>query len=197
MTRDKLEIHHGDGPPTEINLGPSSYVVLGMIGRIGPSTPYDLKQAVLKSVAFFWDFPQSQLYVEPPRLAEAGLLSEDREEFGRRRRVFSLTELGRTVLDEWLEAPSDTATEARDVGLLKLSFGALTSPERILEHAREQLKMHQDRLAVHNATSQRLNEYPGLRPHQITVSMGERFEQAFIDFWNSVIEDPPVEDPTL
>jgi len=48
----------------------------------GPSTPYDLKRFVQLSVGNFWPFPHTQLYAEPARLAEAGLL----EETGRRRR---------------------------------------------------------------------------------------------------------------
>jgi DNA-binding PadR family transcriptional regulator len=56
--------------------------VLGFVARLGPSTPYDLKRAVSQSVAYFWDFPHSQLYVEPERLAGLGLLSEEQEEHG-------------------------------------------------------------------------------------------------------------------
>ena len=83
---------------TEVRLGPVSYLVLGIIAMLGPSTPYDLKRFVQRSVANFWPFPHTQLYAEPKRLAEAGLLEETREESGRRRRHYAITETGRQRL---------------------------------------------------------------------------------------------------
>ena len=45
-----------------------------------PVDLYDLKRFVQLSVGHFWPFPHTQLYAEPARLAEAGLLEETREE---------------------------------------------------------------------------------------------------------------------
>jgi PadR family transcriptional regulator, regulatory protein AphA len=59
-----------------IRLGPVSYLVLGIIAMRGPTTPYDLKRFVQLSIGHFWPFPHTQLYAEPARLAEAGLLEE-------------------------------------------------------------------------------------------------------------------------
>jgi PadR family transcriptional regulator, regulatory protein AphA len=65
---------------SSVRLGPTSYVVLGTIALRGASTPYDLKRFVETTLGHFWAFPHSQLYAEPARLAEAGLLDEDRED---------------------------------------------------------------------------------------------------------------------
>ena len=78
-------------------LSPSAYVVLGLIARHGPMTPYELKARVEDSVGLYWPIPHAQLYRDPPRLAERGLLEERAEEHGRRRRVFHLTDAGREV----------------------------------------------------------------------------------------------------
>ena len=43
----------------------------------------------------FFSIPHSQLYAEPERLARAGYLRERREQTGRRRKHYSLTEKGR------------------------------------------------------------------------------------------------------
>src|SRR6266511_2851262 len=43
-------------------LNPVSYVVLGLVNRDGPSTPYELKTAVGRGIAYFWQFPHSQIY---------------------------------------------------------------------------------------------------------------------------------------
>ena len=69
-------------PAAAIRLSPTSYLVLGLIGLRGASTPYDLKRAVSRSVSYFWPFPHSQLYGEPERLDDvvvgAGLEPEHR-----------------------------------------------------------------------------------------------------------------------
>ncbi|WP_156869887.1 PadR family transcriptional regulator [Sporichthya polymorpha] len=178
-------------------LGPSAYLVLGFIAELGPSTPYDLKRAVARSIAYFWSFPHSQLYVEPERLAKLGLLSEEQEEHGRRRRLFSITDAGREALREWLESPSATQTETRDLGLLKLYFADLTSPERVKEMAEEQIALHQERLREYDAIAADMARFETLYLHQIPIRMGYLFEEAFITFWTSILENPPSLDPRI
>ncbi len=72
-------------------LTTTSYVVLGMVAVRGPSTSYDLKRAVNHSVGYFWPFPHAQLYSEPKRLVELGLLELDVEPTGRRRQTYTIT----------------------------------------------------------------------------------------------------------
>ena len=95
-------------------LSPSAYVVLGLIARHGPMTPYELKTWVEDSVSRYWPIPHAQLYRDPPRLAERGLLQERAEEHGRRRRVFHLTDAGRDVLERWLADPHTPPPETRN-----------------------------------------------------------------------------------
>ena len=72
-------------------LTPTSYLVLGLLAREGPSTPYDLKRHVARTIGHFWSFPHALIYKEPARLVELGLLTEEREQEGRRRRLFTIT----------------------------------------------------------------------------------------------------------
>ena len=104
------------------DLTPVSYVVLGLVARDGPSTPYALKTAVGRGVAHFWPFPHSQIYAETERLAGLGLLAEEREHTGRRRRSYRITGEGRAALAAWLAEPTDEPPQIRSLGLLKLFF---------------------------------------------------------------------------
>src|SRR5437016_14596498 len=104
-------------------LTPTSYVVLGLVGLLGEATSYDLKRLVSFSIGNFWSFPHSQLYAEPERLVQMGLLSERREEGGRRRRIYSITDDGRNEFRDWLADPTGESVEIRDPGALKLFFG--------------------------------------------------------------------------
>src|SRR5215831_18460388 len=101
-----------------VRLSPVSCLVLGLIGLRGPSTPYELKRAVGRSVSYFWPFPHSQLYGEPERLEAAGLLSCQSESGGRRRKLYKLTKKGDAALKKWLKTPPDTVFEMRDIAVL-------------------------------------------------------------------------------
>ena len=130
-------------------LTPTSYLVLGLLAREGPSTPYALERHVDATVGNFWSFPHTLLYSEPPRLEALGLVTETREADGRRRRIFAITSAGLEALTAWLERPARARTELRDLGLLQLFFMDLASEEARLRLAREQLAIHQARLSAY------------------------------------------------
>src|SRR5258707_7076982 len=106
--------------PDQLRLSPPSYIVLGLLAAAGEATPYELKNMVAGSVGHFWTVPHAQIYAEAARLADAGLLGERREQDGRRRRFFELTDEGVRALEAWLAAPTGELFELRDLGLLKL-----------------------------------------------------------------------------
>src|SRR4026209_24594 len=137
-------------PPTPA----TSYLVLGLIEREGPSTPYDLKRHVTATIGHFWSFPHALLYKEPARLTELGLLPEEREAGGRRRRLFTITTAGRRALRAWLAIPSRESTELRDLGLLQLFFADL-EPATTANIARELLALHRAQLATYEAGNTR------------------------------------------
>jgi PadR family transcriptional regulator AphA len=108
----------------ETRLTPTSYIVLGFVDWAGEATPYQLKQMVAGSVGNFWTLQHAQLYTEPERLTQGGYLAEEREQGGRRRRRYTITEKGRQALAEWRAEPTDAIPELRAPALLKLFFGA-------------------------------------------------------------------------
>src|SRR3954451_11254312 len=98
----------------QIRLTGTSYAVLSLLELLGEATPYDLKQALERSIENFWPVPHTSFYAEPERLAAAGLLSEVREHEGRRRRHYSLTEPGREALHAWRDSPELAPPQLRD-----------------------------------------------------------------------------------
>jgi DNA-binding PadR family transcriptional regulator len=167
-------------------LTPVSYVVLGLVAQ-GATTPYDMKQKAAVSVGYFWSFPHSQLYAEPVRLAGLGLLEEEREEGGRRRRVYTLTPAGREALDTWLREPTREQTQIRDTGLLKLFFGDGLSAADVAELAGAQEEAHRARLAVYEAKESEIEE----PQHAATLRAGLLFERTFAEFWSELAATPP------
>lgn len=165
-------------------LSPSSYLVLGLVARVGEATPYDLKRLVAESVGFFWSFPHAQLYSEPNRLVGLGLLAEHREEGGRRRRRFRLTPAGRGALDAWLDDPATPHAEIRDLGLLKVFLSDPLGPERAVRLAEVQLAALADRLGTFEARLAVLG--PDHEPRRRVLRMGIRIERAAIAFWEEI-----------
>src|SRR5437660_10815062 len=110
--------------PEPIRLTGTSFAVLSLLDVLGPSSPYDLKQAIERSIENFWPVPHTTFYAEPARLAKGGYLSETQESGGRRRKLYALTERGREALHEWVAAPQVAAPQLRDEGVLKIFAGA-------------------------------------------------------------------------
>jgi PadR family transcriptional regulator, regulatory protein AphA len=158
------------------DLTPVSYVVLGLVARDGPSTPYALKAAVGRGIAHFWQFPHSQIYAETNRLARLGLLAEEREQTGRRRRSYRITAEGRAALAGWLAEPTDEPLQVRSLGLLKLYFAQHAGPEDVAELARVQAELHRGWVEVTDGIVERLKAR-GDRPGQLAVAelMGDAF----------------------
>ncbi|MEN3264720.1 PadR family transcriptional regulator [Pseudonocardia sp.] len=171
-----------------VRLSPTSYVILGMIALRGPSTPYDLKRAVGHSVGYFWNFPHAQLYSEPDRLADLGLLALSVEDSGRRRKTYSLTDRGRAALRAWLAAPTDEHFQMRDIAELKLFFNEVGDPDNVPSLAAEQIKQHEERIAVYEGMVERFGDDPASRPRMITLELGLEMEHAALRFWTALAE---------
>jgi PadR family transcriptional regulator, regulatory protein AphA len=169
---------HGVSAP---RLTDTSYAVLGLLDLTGPATPYQLKQLAQVSILHFWSIPHTQIYTECARLAEAGLLSERREEGGRRRRIYRLAAAGKRALRDWLSDPHAAPYEVRDPGLLKLFYGA--DPEAL---ARTQLEQHERRLATYEEMLEQAQDMP--QGSRLALEGGIGHQREYVRFWSRMLE---------
>jgi DNA-binding PadR family transcriptional regulator len=179
-TISAMSIPAETGPSTR--LTETSYIVLGLIEQIGPATPYDLKRMAQISTFSFWAVPHTQLYTECARLAEEGLLSEKREESGRRRRIYRLTKSGRHALSEWLKEPTEEFEEVRDPATLKLFFGG--DPAQL---ATAQLAAHTRRLRAYEELFEQLPDAPS--GWRLALDSGIGHERESVRFWSRLAAD--------
>ncbi len=168
-------------------LSDTSYVVLGMLDQIGPATPYELKRMAQLSTINFWNVPHTQLYSESARLAKEGLLEEVREQTGRRRRTYSLTDRGRAALEAWRSEPTDQLDEVRDVSTVKLFFGG--DPAKL---AAAQLEAHRRQLRscermLEEVRTEQSDPPPGWA---LALEAGIGHEREFIRFWSRMAKRP-------
>jgi PadR family transcriptional regulator, regulatory protein AphA len=166
----------------EPRLTTASYVVLGLTEQLQPATPYALKQAAADSVTNFWSLPQTQLYLECGRLAEAGLLSEQREESGRRRRIYRLTRKGSDALERWRSEATAELYELRDAGILKLYFGA--DPEEL---ARRQLNTHKHKLKEYEVQLAECKQLDAPSKVTLAIEAGVGHEREYVRFWSKLL----------
>jgi PadR family transcriptional regulator, regulatory protein AphA len=164
-------------------LTDTSYAVLGLVEQVGPVTPYRLKQTAEQALAHLWSIRHTPLYTECARLAEAGLLDEQREPSGRRRRTYRVTEAGRTALSDWLADANTDLYELRDPGLLKLFFGA--DPRAVAD---DQMRRHQEQLEAFRALTKAPELTAGMR---VALQAGIGHEREYVRFWRRLAAADP------
>jgi PadR family transcriptional regulator AphA len=171
------------------NLSPTAHLVLGMVALFGPMTSYQLEQRVATTVASFWLFPHSQLYAEPRKLSDAGLLHETVEPGGRKRRTYEMTSAGNAALEVWFSEPESGRTEARDPGLLKLFFADLAGTDDVRRLAESQAKTHRTRERELRTRRRQLSGDAG-RHVLATLELSARHANTFAEFWEQLAAEP-------
>ena len=132
------------------------YVILAGLLRQRRSG-YDLSRWMAGETSHFFEVGHSSVYPALSRLEEAGLV-EHREvasERGPKRKVYSITEVGREALLSWAQEPA-AEREVRDEQLVKaLCYGFLPE-ERALERLREEKVSHERRLKIYEGFEREL-----------------------------------------
>jgi len=110
----------------------SRYALLGML-TYQPMSGYDMKKMSDHSIGHFWNENYGAIYPVLRRLEEEGLVTKVRheQEGAPARNVYSITEDGRRVFEDWLRRPPDRML-LREELLLQVFFGQWTEPEVVL-----------------------------------------------------------------
>jgi DNA-binding PadR family transcriptional regulator len=153
------------------------------VDHLGEATPYDLKQALERSVENFWHVPHTTFYAEAERLAQAGQLALRREASGRRRKLYSLTDAGRAALRDWAHSPDTAPPQLRDEGMLKIFAGADPAAVFVARRSWHEAKIAElqgylDKLGDERdpaANASRATLTAGLAYHRMTLEALDRF----------------------
>ncbi len=115
----------------------------------GPATGYELKKHMDNSTQFFWRAALSQIYPTLKAMTGEGLLEfEVQPQEGKPdKKIYTITETGRTVLLNWLTEPMDELLPIKRPALLKFFFSGMLDKEVILDHFQRQLDLHRIQLA--------------------------------------------------
>ena len=113
-------------------LTTTSYAILGLLD-IREWTAYDLTQQARRSLAHVWPMSESQLYAEPKRLAQEGLITSREGAAGpsRTRQLLRITARGRKELRRWL-ATEPAAPRVQMEVLVRVLFATAGSKADLL-----------------------------------------------------------------
>ena len=139
-----------------------------------------------RGIARFWPFPHSQIYSETEYLTDLGLLAEQRESHGRRRRTFRLTDAGRQALESWLREPTSDAAQIRSYAFLQLYFGYFARPEDVTNLARRQIEVLEAQLGEAGQMIDRLKVRADRKWQKALAEMFADFSRALLDSWTRV-----------
>lgn len=133
-------------------LTTSAYAVMGLLDR-APAAGYELGTVAARTIANFWPLTRTHIYTELGRLESAGLVASTAVAQDSRpdKRVYEVTDDGRTALDQWLNDPEVPAERNRIPMLVKLFFGQRMRPERrtaLLDTYRARAQAERDAFAA-------------------------------------------------
>jgi len=113
------------------------YGLLGLI-NYKPMTGYEMVKEFDESLAFFWHATPQQIYKELDAMEKSGWLVSERimQTEKPNKRVYSITELGKKVLVDWVSKPEEGVNafmRGKNPFLLRLAFAGEGSDENALQ----------------------------------------------------------------
>lgn len=147
--------------------------VLGFLQN-GPKSGWELSSTIERSVGFFWNVTQSQVYRELGALEEAGCV-RDRGRHGRATR-FATTSEGTLAFDAWMNKPPAQAIMRLPIALA-VFFGEHVDPSRLRRFLMTEKLAHETRLDAYLALESHVAGSPYERS---TLELGIAYERMTI-----------------
>ncbi len=177
--------------------------LLGFL-KYQPKTGYELKQTMDQSTGHFWHAKQSQIYTTLKKLEQDKFVISHAEPQESRpdRRVYTITEAGDKVLQEWLLEPVTKPDTTKQLLLLKLFFSGKLEKEAILTQLRLIRNLHEQQSKLYKtSTPDFIDEITALQPElkqdahlwDAARRFGVLYEKMYIDWLDETIAMVDVE----
>ncbi|MEO8391980.1 MAG: PadR family transcriptional regulator [Chloroflexota bacterium] len=164
-----------------------AHAILGIL-QIQPMTGYDLKtQCFDRSIAHFWPADQAQIYRTLDKMNEQGWVESQIEfqENHPNRKVYSITEGGRTEFRQWLTS-FQALPVYREPFLIQLFFAKGITNAAILQLIEEQVQAHRERLRQYEQVSlptlDKVRESRELSLERLTLELGLSYEKTSLEW---------------
>ena len=139
-----------------------SYAILAALVNQSCSG-YDLVKRFNKSVECFWSASHQQIYKALAKLEADEFVSAEKIEQENRpnKKLYTVTELGRQALQQWIGEAEDVAPLKSDL-LVKLSVGHTVPTETLLETLETYYQQHREKLKNYQSVSKQFAQLPQL-----------------------------------
>lgn len=159
-----------------------------------PASGYDLGKQFDSSVGFFWKATHQQIYRELTKLEEQGWISAEviAQENRPDKKLYSVTELGKQQLIEWMTQASEP-TPIKDDLLVKIFAGYLAPQKTILEELKRHRQLHAQKLKTYQDIEQQYFQNlqdlsPQAKFRYLTLRKGIGYESDWIAWCDEAIE---------
>lgn len=158
-----------------------------------PGTGYEIGQQFDRSIGYFWSATHQQIYRTLKRLLDDGLVTvETVAQEGRPdKKVYTLSDLGRKALREWISDPTPLFALRDDLGV-KIRAAEHADLPALLAEMRRQRAMHVQRRDLFHGFASDFGDpadLHGRRLHQYLVLRGGiRMEEGFVDWCDEVLD---------
>ncbi|MGE5372996.1 MAG: PadR family transcriptional regulator [Solirubrobacterales bacterium] len=169
----------------------SKYALLGVLS-LAPGSGYDIKKFCDISIAHFWNENYSRIYPVLKQLKQEGLVEVTAEQNEGRptRNIYTITDVGRQELAEWLAEPIEEVPDRNEL-LLRLFFGNQLPLENTLAKLQEEKQKHQVLLANYERITSKLKPLDGTEETPFwfaSVSWGLYYSRSKIAWCDETIE---------
>jgi DNA-binding PadR family transcriptional regulator len=159
-----------------------------------PQSGYDLSKAFNESLCYFWQASQQQIYRELGKLETQNLIvSEIIPRDGcLDKKIYSITELGKKYLVEWIKKPSKP-DEIREDLLVKIFSGNLVSVSLLIEDVELRRRIHIEKMSRYEEIEQKYFLQQQKLTHQeklrhLVLKAGIRCESKWIQWCDETLE---------
>ncbi|MCB1480499.1 MAG: PadR family transcriptional regulator [Rhodobiaceae bacterium] len=137
------------------------FALLGLIS-IKPASGYDLKRTIERSIYFIWNATSPQIYNTLRKLREDGYITtEELPQQGKPdKQIHTITQSGRTALEEFLSEPIRSYV-TRDEVLLRIFLGNFADPDAMHRELMSYLERVREERAYLESVEARIGAHPG------------------------------------
>lgn len=166
------------------NAKKMDYVLLGLLSH-DPMTGYEMKKRLDTSLRFFWGGSFGSIYPTLNQLEKEGKVTkEEVSQNGREKISYSITDVGRESLKEWLAQPAKK-DEIRYETLLKLFFGneiGLTESKEHIERFEEKCKGELQILQMFAENLEHNLDEDTHKHYYLTVRFGMKTYESYLEW---------------
>ena len=147
----------------------------------------------------FWHAHHSQIYTTLRKMEEEGLVASrmQPQDGSPDKRIYTILPAGKAVFTDWLGHPLTEAPPIKDEFLVRIFYSGSRDPQEVIAEVMLHIKLHQEKLAVYQATRQHLEQnVRGKVPVAdreidfwlFTLDLGYRFEKMYIEWLNETLK---------